>query len=58
MNAPPVYDELGSTANAGEGIIYGNLDTGIWPEHPSFADQGNLAPPPGPAASATTATTR
>ncbi|MGH3712405.1 MAG: S8 family serine peptidase [Micromonosporaceae bacterium] len=49
VNAPPVYAELGTTANAGEGVIYGNLDTGIWPEHPSFGDLGNLDPPPGPA---------
>ena len=49
INAPPVYADLGTTANAGQGVIYGNLDTGIWPEHPSFADQGNLPAPPGPA---------
>ena len=49
VNAPPVYSALGSTANAGQGVIYGNLDTGIWPEHPSFADLGNLPAPPGPA---------
>jgi subtilisin family serine protease len=49
VNAPPVYDILGTTSNAGAGIIYGNLDTGIWPEHPSFADQGNLGAPPAPA---------
>ena len=49
VNAPPVYDHLGSTAEAGAGVIYGNLDTGIWPEHPSFADLGNLESPPGPA---------
>jgi Subtilase family/Fibronectin type-III domain len=49
VGAPPVYGALGTTANAGEGVIYGNLDTGIWPEHPSFADLGNLSAPPGPA---------
>ncbi len=49
VNAPPVYEQLGSTANAGEGLIFGDLDTGVWPEHPSFADQGNLPAPDGPA---------
>ena len=49
VNAPPVYDVLGSTANAGERVIFGDLDTGLWPEHPAFADQGNLRAPPGPA---------
>ena len=32
-----IYNELDTTADAGAGVIYGNLDTGIWPEHPSFA---------------------
>ncbi|HEY6415654.1 MAG TPA: S8 family serine peptidase [Acidimicrobiales bacterium] len=49
LGAPTVYSQLGTTANAGQGVIYGNLDTGVWPEHPSFADLGNLAAPPGPA---------
>jgi subtilisin family serine protease len=49
VNAPPVYDELGTSGEAGQGIISGNLDTGVWPEHPSFADLGNLKPPGGPA---------
>ena len=48
VNADAVYDALGTTENAGEGVILGNLDTGIWPEHPSFADLGNLGPPGGP----------
>ena len=49
VNADAAYAKLQTTKNAGKGVIYGNLDTGIWPEHPSFADQGNLAAPPGPA---------
>jgi subtilisin family serine protease len=49
IGANPVYNQLASTANAGQGIIFGDLDTGVWPEHPSFEDQGNLPAPPGPA---------
>lgn len=49
LGAPAAYDQLGTTANAGQGIIFGSLDTGIWPEHPSFADLGNLPAPPSPA---------
>jgi subtilisin family serine protease len=49
IGADAVYDKLATTANAGQGIIFGDLDTGVWPEHPSFEDQGNLAAPPGPA---------
>lgn len=48
VDAPPVYQQLGSTAAAGRGIVFGDLDTGVWPEHPSFADQGVLSPYPGP----------
>jgi hypothetical protein len=49
LGAPTIYNQLGPVSNAGAGVIYGNLDTGLWPEHPSFADHGNLASPPGPA---------
>ena len=52
ISANPLYPGLGGTANAGKGVIYGNLDTGVWPEHPSFADLGNLGAPP-PKADAT-----
>lgn len=49
LGAPTLYTALGSTPNAGQGTILGNLDSGVWPEHPSFADLGNLPAPPGPA---------
>ncbi|CUR60027.1 Serine protease, subtilase family protein [metagenome] len=49
VNADAAYRTLRTTRNAGKGILYGNLDSGVWPEHPSFADQGNLPAYTGPA---------
>ncbi|MDQ7908509.1 S8 family serine peptidase [Phytohabitans sp. ZYX-F-186] len=46
IGATSTYGALGGKKNAGAGIIFGVIDTGAWPEHPSFADNGNLNPPP------------
>jgi subtilisin family serine protease len=49
IGADTLYPSLGGASDAGKGTIIGIVDTGGWPEHPSFADHGNLDPPPGPA---------
>jgi hypothetical protein len=46
IGADTLYPGLGGTSNAGAGVIFGVLDSGAWPEHPSYADLGNLGAPP------------
>ena len=48
IGATELYPDLDGMSQAGAGVTVGVLDTGAWPEHPSFADQGNLSPRPGP----------
>lgn len=47
IGANAVYNALGSNATAGQGVIVADVDTGVWPEHPSFAPRPDLpATPP------------
>jgi subtilisin family serine protease len=47
IGADTIYSRLGGSDSSGKGVIVGVLDTGAWPEHPSFAARGGL-PAPGP----------
>lgn len=37
--ADGLWSKLGGTSTAGEGIIVGIVDSGVWPENPAFADR-------------------
>lgn len=45
IGAPVLWDALGGQGTAGEGTIVGVLDSGIWPEHPSFSDPDPFGKP-------------
>ncbi|MDP9220235.1 MAG: S8 family serine peptidase [Actinomycetota bacterium] len=46
IGAPTLWAREGGQPLAGKGVIFGDLDSGLWPEHPSFADNGVLPSPP------------
>lgn len=46
IGANAAYDALGSSTTAGKGVVIADIDTGVWPEHPSFANRSDLSPPP------------
>jgi subtilisin family serine protease len=48
IGAQAVWNELDGSTFTGQGVVVANLDTGVWPEHPMFADKGLAEPPAGP----------
>ncbi len=44
VGANLVWPSIGGNQRAGAGVKVGVLDTGIWPEHPSFTDPGIAHP--------------
>ncbi|QNO36416.1 S8 family serine peptidase [Protaetiibacter sp. SSC-01] len=48
IGADAVWPSLGGRDLAGQGVIVGVIDSGIWPEHPMLADNGIPRPDGGP----------
>lgn len=48
VGAEKVWKQLGGRDHAGEGVVVGVLDSGIWPEHPMMKDLGLETPEGGP----------
>jgi hypothetical protein len=53
IGSATIWNQLGGQGSAGEGVIAGILDSGVWPENPSFSDPDPLgkaytAPPAAP----------
>ena len=46
IGAPTVWAQTGGQALSGQGVIFGDLDTGLWPENPMLADNPALGTPP------------
>jgi len=40
IGATEAWSQISDSTTAGEGVVVGVLDSGIWPEHPSLVDNG------------------
>ncbi|MEO8830111.1 S8 family serine peptidase [Lapillicoccus sp.] len=47
IGAPAIWSQTGGQTLSGKGVIFADLDSGIWPEHPMLADNPALGTPPG-----------
>src|SRR3954451_6887833 len=45
LGATTVWPTIGGQDHAGENVVVGVIDTGVWPESPYFVDRGLSAPP-------------
>ena len=45
VGAAAVWPSLGGETHAGQGVVIGLIDTGVWPENPFFADNAGLPAP-------------
>ena len=50
IGAPTAWNALGGQGSAGEGVVVGIIDSGIWPEHPSMSDPDPFGKPYAPPA--------
>lgn len=46
IGAPTIWNQQGGQALGGKGVIFADIDSGVWPEHPSLADNPALGNPP------------
>ena len=46
VDTPPVWQTLGGQSTAGAGVLFADLDSGVWPEHPSFDGNPDLPAAP------------
>lgn len=46
IGATTLWTALGGQSKAGRGVIFADLDSGVWPEHPMLASHSGMRKPP------------